>query len=104
MSHGRSDVPVAIFLAANGDWTKALILIVWGAVAIGLIDNLPYPFLVGQRLRLHTLLVFLSIAGGLALFGTSGIILGPVLLATADAILDIWRRRTAFGGTIEKAV
>ena len=96
-------MPTAIILTIQGQWWQATVLAVWGAIAIGLIDNLLYPLLVGKRMRIHTLLVFFSIVGGITLFGTSGIILGPLLLASADALLDIWRLRTAFGGTVEKA-
>ena len=95
-------MPTAIVLALQGDWTKAAILVTWGALAIGLIDNLLYPFIVGKRMRFHTLVVFIAIVGGLALFGASGIVLGPVVLAVADALLDIWRRRTANGGVLEQ--
>lgn len=95
-------VPVAIFFIISGDWTKALILTAWGAVVIGLIDNLLYPVLVGKRIRLHTLPVFFSILGGLALFGTSGLILGPVILAVTNALIEIWRHRTAGGHTADE--
>ena len=96
--------PAAVFLAMEGEMTKAITLVAWGAIAIGLIDNALNPYLIGNRMRFHTLLVFISIIGGLALFGASGIILGPLLLAIADALLDVWKRRTAFGGTIEVGV
>jgi predicted PurR-regulated permease PerM len=96
-------LPAAIFLAATGQWGKAAILILWGTVIVGLIDNLLYPILVGTRLRLHTVPVFFAIVGGLAVFGAAGIILGPVILALTDAILEIWRRRTAGGRPAEEA-
>lgn len=90
-------VPAAIYLLLVGSWGKAIILAVWGAGIVGLIDNLLYPFLVGNRLRLHTAPVFVSIVGGLALLGASGFILGPVILAVTLALIDIWRRRTRDG-------
>jgi predicted PurR-regulated permease PerM len=95
-------LPVAVFLAASGQWGKAVILTVWGTVVVGLIDNLLYPMLVGKRLRLHTVPVFFAIVGGLAVFGAAGVILGPVILALTDAILEIWRRRTAGGRPAEE--
>jgi predicted PurR-regulated permease PerM len=52
---------------------------------------------VGKRLRLHTLPVFVAVVGGILLFGTSGLILGPVALALTVARYDVWRRRTAEG-------
>ena len=96
--------PTAAYLAMQGEWGKALVLAAWGAFAIGLIDNFLYPFLVGKRMRFHTLVVFIAIVGGLALFGASGLILGPLLLAIGDALWDVWRRRTAYGGTIDGGV
>jgi predicted PurR-regulated permease PerM len=94
-------VPAAIFLAATGQPGKALILAAWGTIVIGLIDNLLYPVLVGKRLRMHTVPVFFSIVGGLMFFGAAGLVLGPVVLALAVAVLDIWRRRTAQGKAAE---
>lgn len=87
--------PTAIVLALDGRWGRAVVLAAWGGIAIALIDNLLYPWLVGARLRLHPLPVFFSILGGIFLFGAAGVILGPVTLAIADALLDIWRRRAS---------
>jgi predicted PurR-regulated permease PerM len=96
--------PAAAYLALQGDWGKATILTVWGAVVIALIDNILYPILVGGRLRMHTLPVFFAMFGGLYVFGSSGIVLGPVVLAITLALVDIWRRRTAGGATAETGV
>ena len=86
-------VPAAAFLALEGSWGKALILTAWGAVVIGLVDNLLYPSLVAGRLRLHTLVVFIAILGGLSLFGASGLFLGPALVTFALEMRRIWRVR-----------
>jgi predicted PurR-regulated permease PerM len=94
-------VPTALLLLMEGSWEKALILTVWGTVVIALIDNLLYPVFVGNKLRLHTLLVFIAILGGLLLFGASGLILGPIVLAVTLAVIDIWRERTAAGHTAD---
>jgi predicted PurR-regulated permease PerM len=87
--------PAAAFLALHGEWWRAAILLGWGAVAIGLIDNLLYPTLVGSQLRLHPVLVFFSVLGGIGLYGAAGVILGPLTLVVTIALVDIWRRRTA---------
>ena len=71
-------VPAAIFLLIQGSWVKALILTGWGAGVVGTIDNLLRPVLVGRRLNLHTVLAFISVVGGLLVFGSSGLVLGPV--------------------------
>jgi predicted PurR-regulated permease PerM len=80
-------IPAAIFLALNGDWSKALILTAWGTIVVGGIDNLLYPLLVKDRMRLHTIPAFISIMGGLLLFGASGLLLGP--LAVTVTMLNL---------------
>jgi predicted PurR-regulated permease PerM len=97
-------VPAAIYLAVQGSWGKAVILTAYGLLVLGLIDNLLYPMLVGKRIRIHTVPVFFSLLGGLALFGASGLILGPVTLAVTVALVEIWRRRTVSVQTTEMGV
>ncbi len=86
-------VPTAIILALGGDLASAIILVAWGTIVVGLIDNIIYPILVGRRLRLHSAVSFIAILGGLALFGPSGIVLGPVVFAISQSLLLIARRR-----------
>lgn len=84
-------VPAAIYLGITGHWVSALILTVWGAVVIGSIDNFLRPKLVGEKTRLHELLVFFSVLGGLQVFGVIGLVLGPVIVAITIALLDVLR-------------
>lgn len=96
--------PVAAYLLISGSWIKAIILVCWGMLAVGTIDNILYPYLVGGRLRMHTAPTFFAIVGGIGLFGPAGLILGPVALAVTMGLLDVWRWRTAGGRTAEQAV
>ncbi|MDQ3802742.1 MAG: AI-2E family transporter [Acidobacteriota bacterium] len=96
-------IPAAAFLALTGGWWKALVLAGWGVVVIGAIDNLLYPVLVGDRVRMHTLLVFFSVVGGLILFGSAGLVLGPVAVVVTTALVEVWRGRTAGGRAAEDA-
>ncbi|NUZ07011.1 AI-2E family transporter [Piscinibacter koreensis] len=86
-------LPVAGFLAMQGRWCDAAMLAAFGTIVIGLADNLVYPLVVKDRIRLHAVPVFVSVLGGLVLLGASGIILGPLLLAVTDALVKMWRRR-----------
>lgn len=86
-------LPAAVFLALEGHWGSALILSLWGMLVVGTIDNLIRPILVGNRLKLHTVLAFMSVVGGLILFGTSGLILGPVALTVTMVLLEVWSKR-----------
>ena len=84
-------VPAAIFLAVTGHWMKAILLVLWGALVIGSIDNFLRPMLVGSRTRLHELLIFFAVLGGLNVFGVLGVVLGPVVLAFALALMQVFR-------------
>lgn len=88
-------IPAALLLALEGSWGKALILTLWGMLVVGTVDNLLRPILVGRRLRLHTVLAFISVVGGLLVFGPAGLVLGPLTLTITGSLLDVWRQRTA---------
>ena len=83
-------IPAAIFLFLAGSEGKALLLTFWGVIVVGGIDNLLYPMLVGTRLKIHTVIAFVSIVGGLIVFGPSGLILGPVIFTVTRLLLEIW--------------
>jgi predicted PurR-regulated permease PerM len=96
--------PIAGYLALTGSVGKALFLVGWGGIVVGSVDNVLYPYLVGDKLRLHTVPTFFSILGGLSLFGVAGLILGPMALAIALALMDVWWHRTSHGHAAETAV
>jgi predicted PurR-regulated permease PerM len=96
-------IPAAIFLFLAGSEGKAMLLTLWGAIVVGGIDNLLYPILVGTRLKMHTVLAFVALVGGLIVFGTSGLILGPVLFTATKILLGIWSRQNAAEQTKDHA-
>ncbi len=85
-------VPAALYLAVMGSYVKAIILVAWGLMVIGAIDNFLSPRLVGRRARLHELLIFFSVLGGLQMFGILGLVLGPVLAAITLALIEVVRQ------------
>jgi len=87
-------VPVLIYLLLIHAWFKALALLFIGAVVLSTIDNILFPLIVGAKSHMETAQMFLSVFGGLWLFGISGLVLGPLLWVAAEAFLAIWRRRT----------
>jgi predicted PurR-regulated permease PerM len=84
-------IPAAVFLWLTGHQGSALILILWGTIVVGGIDNLIYPMLVGNRLKMHTVPTFISLVGGLIVFGTPGLILGPIVLTVTMFLVEYWR-------------
>ncbi|MBN9414051.1 hypothetical protein ABS71_06950 [bacterium SCN 62-11] len=85
-------VPAAIYLATTGHMIKALILTLWGSVVIGMSDNLLRPTLVGKKAKMHDLMIFFAVLGGLNAFGVLGILMGPVVLAVSLTLLEAFRR------------
>lgn len=87
--------PVAIFFLATGDLGKGIILGLYGVLVIGLVDNVLRPILVGKDTRLPDYLVLLSTLGGLALFGVSGFIAGPLIAVLFLVAWDLFRTMNA---------
>ena len=81
--------PVAGYLALTGSLVKAGILTAWGVGVIGTVDNILYPILVSSRLRMHTVATFFAVLGGIAAFGISGLVLGPLTLVTTTELLRL---------------
>lgn len=86
-------IPIAIYLGLAVSWTKAAILAAWGGIVVGNVDNVLYPMLVGRRTSLHTAIIFVAIFGGVALFGLSGFVIGPVLVSATMLLLIVWKER-----------
>lgn len=73
--------PVALYLATTGSLWSGIGLALWGVLVIGLVDNVLRPVLVGKETRLPDWLVLVATLGGLAVFGPSGFVIGPVIAA-----------------------
>ncbi|MCC6543900.1 MAG: AI-2E family transporter [Nitrospirae bacterium] len=73
--------PAAIYLIYYGMIGKGVFLIIWGLLAVGMIDNILRPYFISKRLGFHVVLSFIGIVGGMSAFGLLGVFLGPLLLA-----------------------
>jgi predicted PurR-regulated permease PerM len=83
-------IPGILYLFLTGNAFGGFGLLAWGLLAVGLIDNLLGPKLIGSGMQLHPLAVFLAVLGGLAFFGPMGFILGPMAMSVAMALIDIY--------------
>jgi len=84
-------IPAAIFLFLKGRIGASIFFVIFYIVLSGGVEYLFKPKLVGQRVKMHTLLVFLAIIGGLKLFGILGIIYGPLVITAFLTLTDIYR-------------
>jgi predicted PurR-regulated permease PerM len=83
-------LPAAVVLAASGDWTRALILVALGTAIVSAADNVLRPMLLSGRTRMNGLVIFLSLLGGLSVFGLLGLVLGPIIVVTALGLLTAY--------------
>jgi predicted PurR-regulated permease PerM len=84
-------IPAVIYLFVTGHVGAAIGMLIWGATAVGLIDNVISPRLIGSRVDIHPLLVLFSVLGGIGFFGILGFLLGPILMAIFVTLLNIYR-------------
>jgi len=80
-------VPVVIAFVLMGSYWKALLLGLWGALIVGSVDNVLRPFVVSARDKQHPVLIALAAIGGTYAFGVLGILLGPLMVSLAAAVL-----------------
>jgi predicted PurR-regulated permease PerM len=88
---GAVFIPTAILMLLKGRIAVGIFFFVFYIILSGGIEYLFKPKVVGQRVKMHTLLVFLAIIGGLKLFGILGIIYGPLVVTAFLTLADIYR-------------
>jgi predicted PurR-regulated permease PerM len=82
--------PAILYLYFSGAMLPAFGLLIWGAIAVGLIDNLLGPKLVERGIKIHPFLILLSILGGIGFFGPLGFLLGPLILSLFFTLIEIY--------------
>jgi predicted PurR-regulated permease PerM len=86
-------LPVALYMLATGETWQGVFLLVWGVVVVGSSDNLLRPWLMRRvgAADIHPLLLFFAVLSGIGVFGFSGIVFGPLLVAVVLGALRIYR-------------
>lgn len=83
-------VPVVIALMVSGQFWPGVFLFIWGALIVGMADNIVKPYLIGSSTALHPLAVLLVLLGGAFAFGIKGLLFGPFILTLTIAFLHIY--------------
>lgn len=83
-------VPAIAYLLIVGKVAGAILLLAWGMLIVGFVDNLFRGQFMKKGLDVHPFLILLSVLGGLEFFGPIGFISGPLLLSILMALLDIY--------------
>lgn len=71
--------PVAIYFFATGQIWQSVSLSIYGALVIGMVDNILRPVLVGKDTKLPDYVVLITTLGGMSLVGINGFVIGPLI-------------------------
>jgi predicted PurR-regulated permease PerM len=86
-------VPGALWLSFSGHWGKGLLLVaICGGVST-VADNILRPLLLRNRTHLNELLLFISVLGGIEVFGLLGLVAGPTIVAAAMGVFRVYVER-----------
>ncbi|MDD5382401.1 MAG: AI-2E family transporter [Candidatus Margulisbacteria bacterium] len=87
--------PIAVYLFITGQmvgiYWKAFSLLIYGTLVISTIDNILKPKIIGDRAKIHPLIILFGILGGIQLIGIPGILIGPMILTLFDVVLEMFR-------------
>lgn len=83
-------LPAIIFLVVSGAYLKAVGVLIWATLAVGLIDNLLGPYLMSRGNAMHPFMILLAVLGGISLFGPIGFIVGPVIFSFFMVLLELY--------------
>jgi predicted PurR-regulated permease PerM len=83
-------VPAAISLMVNGHIGMGIVLMIFCGVIVGLVDNIIRPWMISDRAQMGGLVVFISVLGGISVFGMLGVVLGPIVVAAGASMLDLY--------------
>ncbi|MEK6887031.1 MAG: AI-2E family transporter [Nanoarchaeota archaeon] len=83
-------LPATISLFFAGETNKAIILLLLGVFVISTIDNIIKPKIIGNRVRLHPVLILVGIIGGLYLFGAVGLLIGPLVFSLLISFIEVY--------------
>ena len=84
--------PAVVWLFLDGHPGRGLLLLGWGALVVSTSDNVLRPMVIGRSVRMHALLVFFGIFGGMLTFGLVGLFLGPLTITLFMFLLEVLRR------------
>jgi predicted PurR-regulated permease PerM len=88
-------IPACILLALRGNYTQAVLLLLWCLVVVSTLEGIIRSSVVSGRARINEMLITVSIMGGVAAFGAVGLFAGPVIFALAATLVRIVREEHA---------
>jgi predicted PurR-regulated permease PerM len=85
-------VPTSLILGFSGKIGKAVAFFILAAFLVAFSDNFIRPMVLGEKLKIHPLLIFFAIVGGLQIFGLNGLLLGPLVVVIFFAAVGLYEQ------------
>jgi predicted PurR-regulated permease PerM len=82
--------PIGILRIASGHLLGGIVFLAVSGVCISLLDNFLRPIFLQDRIHLHPLVIFVSILGGVSVYGFNGLVLGPMVVILFLTVLDMF--------------
>ena len=82
--------PCALWCFFHGYWPTGILLSLFGSVVVGTMDNVIRTYVLQNDARLHPLLAFISVLGGLQMMGLWGVFIGPIVASCLHALVKIF--------------
>jgi predicted PurR-regulated permease PerM len=83
-------IPAVILLFFQGAFLKGIILLFLGVFGISMADNLLRPLFISARTKIHPLLLFFAVLGGIQVFGLIGLVMGPLVATLCLTLIEIY--------------
>jgi predicted PurR-regulated permease PerM len=85
-------VPTSLILGFSGGVGRAVAFFLLAAFFVAFSDNFIRPMVLGEKLKIHPLLIFFAIVGGLRIFGINGLLLGPLIVVIFFAAAGLYEQ------------
>jgi len=82
--------PASLLFMIQGHFLRGIVLLLFGALVISMVDNLLRPKLISSKTKIHPLLLFFSVLGGIQAFGMIGLMAGPLITTLCLTLIEIY--------------
>jgi predicted PurR-regulated permease PerM len=82
--------PATLWLFLRGDFLRGVLLLIIGILGISMVDNFLRPYFISSRTKIHPLLLFFAVLGGIQSFGLIGIVVGPLIATLCLTLIEIY--------------
>ncbi|TAN43672.1 MAG: AI-2E family transporter [Nitrospirae bacterium] len=90
---------ISVYFFIQGVMWKGVVMILVGVLGISMVDNVLKPIIIGSKTKMHILVIFFSVLGGINMFGLIGLIMGPLVVAVFISVLKIFKEIESCSGS-----